>query len=113
MKAIGDGIANLPWSKPYEIAQRLFEMRGVPTGDASLVADTLVRADARGIRSLTLMRTSFYYPKLDQGTMLPVATLRHIAELRAVGQFNGGNEVVLVKHPGVKVDSWAWPHTYP
>lgn len=65
---------------PVEFAERFvaasFEAAGVPADDARLVADVLVSADLRGIRSHGLARMSYFLVRLERGVINPEPRMR-------------------------------------
>lgn len=70
--------ADLPEGTVLVPAQRLvgfvgdtFAAMGVPEGDAILVADVLVSADLRGIRSHGVARTSYFMVRMERGVISP------------------------------------------
>lgn len=83
----------LPWQALADVTAGLFRKRGLAPEDAGLVAEHLVRADARGLHSHGLLRVSFYLPKLDAGTMSPVTSLSAVGGVPALPLLSANNGV--------------------
>jgi LDH2 family malate/lactate/ureidoglycolate dehydrogenase len=64
-----EGTIRLPPQLALDFIRRAFEAAGVPPGDADLVADVLVSADLRGIRSHGLARIGYFMVRLEHGTI--------------------------------------------
>jgi len=86
-------VRRLPWQALADVAAGLFRKRGLDPADARLVAEHLVRADARGLGSHGLLRLSFYLPKLDAGTMSPVTSLSAVGGVPGLPLLSANNGV--------------------
>lgn len=67
--ALPAGTVRIEPERAHRFARRLLEASGVPKADASLVADVLIRADLRGIRSHGVARLSYFLIRLTGGTI--------------------------------------------
>lgn len=66
------------------LVMRIYEHGGLPARDAALVADTLVQADLWGHQSHGVLRTRWYYARLQSGAMKPVTEPRIVKDSSAV-----------------------------
>jgi len=62
----------------------LYQANGLPTGDAQLVAETLVTADLWGHSSHGVMRAPWYIDRLRSGVMRPVTQPRRLVDAGAI-----------------------------
>jgi len=67
--ALPEGTVRIPAEHARIFVTDAFQAAGVPTVHADLVADVLVSADLRGIRSHGLARMSYFLVRLERGTM--------------------------------------------
>jgi LDH2 family malate/lactate/ureidoglycolate dehydrogenase len=68
----------------------VFADRGVPPGDAAIVADNLVEADLRGVESHGVNLVSLYCTRLDEGLMKPVTTVTTERDEPTTATLHGG-----------------------
>lgn len=66
-----------------------FRRHGVPEGDASLVANTLVQADLWGHQSHGVLRTSWYVERLRHGVMSPVTEIEVVRDKGCLAVLDG------------------------
>ncbi len=71
-------------------AANVFIKMGVPPEDAETVADVLVAADIRGVRSHGTARMHLYINRLEQGIMKPTSDIKVVAETLATARIDGG-----------------------
>src|SRR5437667_9938439 len=71
----------------------VFSRCGMGPGDASLVADTLVSADLRGVHSHGVLRVPDYAGKLLRGGVDPVGAPRVVKDAAAALVIDGGNSM--------------------
>ena len=83
-----------------DIARRfvadLFGAMEVPAADAELVAEVLVSADLRGIRSHGLARIPYFLIRLERGVILPRPVLEFTAKTATTGRLDAGNGIGIV-----------------
>ncbi|MDH4117600.1 MAG: Ldh family oxidoreductase [Acidimicrobiia bacterium] len=73
-----------------------FAVLGVPDDDAALVADVLISADLRGIRSHGVARTSYFLVRLQRGVIATEPDMRFEAGSPTTGVLDGGNGIGIV-----------------
>ena len=73
-----------------EFATKVFTKMGVPAEDAVIVADGLVAADIRGVRSHGVARLHMYVNRLETGIMKPVSEVKIVSETPATARIDGG-----------------------
>ena len=73
-----------------EFVANLFIKMGVSVEDAATVADVLVTADIRGVRSHGVARLQMYINRLENGTMKPVSDINIVSETLATARIDGG-----------------------
>jgi L-2-hydroxycarboxylate dehydrogenase (NAD+) len=73
-----------------EFAIKVFTKMGVPEKDAKVVADGLVAADIRGVRSHGIARLHMYVNRLETGIMKPVSEIKIVSETPATARIDGG-----------------------
>jgi L-2-hydroxycarboxylate dehydrogenase (NAD+) len=85
---------------PFDVAQRfvsaLFRSAEVPRADAGLVAEVLVGADLRGIRSHGLARIPYFLTRLQRGVIKPRPELRFVANTPTTGLLEAGDGIGIV-----------------
>jgi LDH2 family malate/lactate/ureidoglycolate dehydrogenase len=85
---------------PFDVAQRfvsaLFRSVDVPEVDADLVAEVLVGADLRGIRSHGLARIPYFLTRLRRGVIKPRPELRFVANTPTTGRLEAGDGIGIV-----------------
>ena len=69
---------------------KIFETKGIPSGDAEIVADNLVEADLRGVESHGVNLVSLYCKRIDEGLMRPVTTVTVEHDEPTVARLHGG-----------------------
>ena len=69
-----------------EFVARSFEAAGVPTGEAAIIADSLVEADLRGVHSHGVMRTPVYVKRITTNSIAARAKLQPGLGIRVYGQ---------------------------
>ncbi|MFH1740419.1 MAG: Ldh family oxidoreductase [bacterium] len=81
-------------------AEAVLNVVGLPTADAYLVADSLVRADLWGHQSHGVMRLSWYVARIRAGVMLAVTQPELIVDAGAVAILDGRDGVgqVIASH---------------
>ncbi len=77
----------------YETVAAIFRKCGMSGGDAALLADTLVVADAQGVHSHGTLRVPDYAHKLTHGGVDPRGLPRLISASGAVAVVDGGNSM--------------------
>jgi LDH2 family malate/lactate/ureidoglycolate dehydrogenase len=76
-----------------EAVSRIYRGAGVPGGDADFLADTLVQADLWGHQSHGVLRTSWYYEKLETGAMKAVTAPETVVDAGAIAVIDGHDGV--------------------
>ena len=71
----------------------LYAAAGLPSEDASLVAETLVRADMWGHSSHGVMRAPWYIDRVKAGTMKPVTDPEVVVDAGAISVIDGRDGV--------------------
>ncbi|HEY8426317.1 MAG TPA: Ldh family oxidoreductase [Limnochordales bacterium] len=74
----------IPWEALRERCQRILERAGMRPEDAFLVADSLVMAELRGVRSHGVVRLPVYVERIRRGVLDPRAELRVVRDHKAV-----------------------------
>jgi L-2-hydroxycarboxylate dehydrogenase (NAD+) len=90
-----------PAPRLREFTARVFARLGVPETEASLAADVLACADARGIDSHGVARLRSYAELLEAGRVNPRPTLRLVRETASTKTVDGDNGLGLVVGPKV------------
>jgi LDH2 family malate/lactate/ureidoglycolate dehydrogenase len=70
--------------------QALFAAAGLPEADAAIVADTLVEADLRNVRSHGVMRVPNYLRGLERGSIVARPTIAVVEDNGATAVVDGG-----------------------
>lgn len=83
------GIRVMP-DRLKDFTTKVFINMGVPPEDAMTVADVLVAADIRGVRSHGTARMHLYIDRLEKGIMRPVSDMKVVAETLATARIDGG-----------------------
>lgn len=73
-----------------EFTAKLFEAAGMPANYASVQADNLVWANARGIDSHGVLRIPWYVERIDVGDMVPNAKPTKVSETPATALIEAG-----------------------
>lgn len=71
-----EGTVRLDPGEAYDFIDAAFRAANVPPDDARLVAEVLVSADLRGIRSHGLARIGYFLSRLERGTINPAPSMR-------------------------------------
>ena len=89
----GDDERRVPADALRTLVQAIFERCGMSTGDAGLLAETLVTADLRGVHSHGTMRVPDYVHKLTGGGVDPRGRPRVVKDAAAALVVDGGNSM--------------------
>ena len=89
----GDNERRVPADALQALVQAIFERCGMSTGDAGLLAETLVTADLRGVHSHGTMRVPDYVDKLSGGGVDPRGRPRVVKDAAAALVVDGGNSM--------------------
>lgn len=81
----------LPWEPLRARCQRILERAGMRPEDAYLVADSLVLAELRGVRSHGVVRLPVYVERIRRGVLDPKAEVRVVREHRATAVLDAGD----------------------
>ena len=73
------------------LSQDILEHAGLPSSDASIVADNLVTADLRGVHSHGVVRLPWYVSALQAGGVNSHPNLRRVHHRHCVGLLDGDN----------------------
>lgn len=68
----------------------VFAAAGLPDGDAAIVADSLVEADLRNVRSHGVMRVPVYLRGIERGSIAPRPEVQVVVDGGAVAVVDGG-----------------------
>jgi len=79
------------WEKLQSFCCEVFARAGVPANYASIVAESLVQADLRGVESHGVVRTGIYLKRVEQGMMDPHAKPSVVSEHGNVALVDGNN----------------------
>ena len=71
----------------------VYEKGGLPPRDGALMADTLVQADLWGHQSHGVLRTGWYFARLESGAMKPKTEPTFVRDAKAVAVIDGGDGV--------------------
>jgi len=88
--------ARIPADHARRFVANLFGAMEVPATDAELVAEVLVSADLRGIRSHGLARIPYFLVRLDRGVILPRPVFEFTANTATTGLLDAGNGIGIV-----------------
>lgn len=90
------GTVRVPADSLVTFASNAFTAVGVPPGDAALVAEVLVSADLRGIRSHGVARMSYFLVRMERGVIdpSPRIEIRRGSPTTAVLDAGGGIGIV-------------------
>jgi len=78
------------------LTARLFEAAGVPADDAKLVAEVLVSADLRGIRSHGLARVPYFLVRLERGVIATSPEMPFQQRTATTGVLDAANGIGIV-----------------
>jgi LDH2 family malate/lactate/ureidoglycolate dehydrogenase len=73
------------------LVELMLAKTGVPAADASLVASSLIGADARGMNSHGILRLPVYIKRLRQGGFSPRSESKLVRESASTALIDGGN----------------------
>jgi LDH2 family malate/lactate/ureidoglycolate dehydrogenase len=79
-----------------DFVAQLFGAMDVPLDDSALVAQVLVSADLRGIRSHGLARIPYFLTRLDRAVIRPRPDFRFTAPTATTGVLDAGNGIGIV-----------------
>lgn len=71
-----EGTVHLPVATAHDYVRRVFAAAGIGPEEATLVADVLVSADLRGIRSHGLARIGYFMVRMERGTINRTPNMR-------------------------------------
>ncbi len=91
-----EGTVRMPSASARDFVASAFRAVGVPEHDADLVADVLVSADLRGIRSHGVARMSYFLVRLEKGTINKRPNLRFERGSDTTGLLFGDNAIGIV-----------------
>jgi L-2-hydroxycarboxylate dehydrogenase (NAD+) len=83
---------NVDRTEAVEVAARAFRAHGIPASDATLTAEVLVSADARGKRSHGLLRLPRFVRGIEHGNVAPDGEIR-VSGDGAVALVDGGSRL--------------------
>jgi LDH2 family malate/lactate/ureidoglycolate dehydrogenase len=86
----GDGY-RLHADELQALVQSMLQRTGVPEADASIVASSLIGADARGMNSHGILRLPVYIRRLQQGGFSPRSEAKILRETASTALIDGGN----------------------
>lgn len=86
----------LPFDRVYEWQKAIYMGAGMNEHDAGFVADHLVTADARGVYSHGIMRTSIYTSRFEQKGTSPLAQPKVVRQFGATALVDGNNSMGMV-----------------
>ncbi len=87
---MAEGEVVVGWKALKSFCKRVFERLDVPSEDAEITADVLVRADLRGIGSHGVARLRRYVDGIRRGQMLPRPEVRRTYETPTTALIDGG-----------------------
>ncbi|WP_261131598.1 Ldh family oxidoreductase [Bacillus sp. Marseille-Q3570] len=79
------------WEKLQQFCASIFTKAGVDKEVSSVVADSLIQADLRGVDSHGVVRTSIYLKRIEQNMIEPDAEVKVEQESDATALINGNN----------------------
>jgi LDH2 family malate/lactate/ureidoglycolate dehydrogenase len=82
---------SVPAEDLRRFARGIFQRVGVPADEATIIADTMVEADLRGVHSHGVMRLTVYPQRVQSGAVSPVTKLTMLGESPATLHLDGGN----------------------
>ena len=71
-----------------DITARIFAAHGTPSDDAQLLAKLIVQANVRGLDSHGIIRIPQYVKRIDEGRIVPGATMETLAETDSTALLN-------------------------
>ena len=88
-----DAVLRIPSCEIIEMSEDIFRSCGVPEEDSRMLSESLVRADARGIKSHGVVRVPSYVDQIENGRFLPVSKLDVVSETKFSTVFDGNNGI--------------------
>jgi LDH2 family malate/lactate/ureidoglycolate dehydrogenase len=79
------------WKGLQQFCQQVFLHAGVPARSASLVAESLIQADLRGVDSHGVVRTPIYLKRCEKGMVDPLAKIEIVTESAGMALIDGRN----------------------
>jgi len=93
---IAAGSVRVQATEARKFVADLFQAMDVPTPDAGLVAEVLVSADLRGIRSHGVARIPYFLTRLERGVIISRPEFRFTANTPTTGVLDAGNGIGIV-----------------
>lgn len=90
----------------------LFQAMEVPAPDAELVAEVLVSADLRGIRSHGVARIPYFLTRLERGVIIARPEFRFTANTPTTGLLDAGNGIGIVAAERAMTEATAMAAAY-
>lgn len=95
--ALPPGTVRFPAERLQAFAVDVFRALGVPDADAELIADVLVSADRRGIRSHGVARIPYFFVRIrKQGTVKPAPEMTYRRGSDTTGVLDAGDGIGIV-----------------
>ena len=88
-KAVEPGRVFVAPEAMSDYVSAVFHARGVPAGDARIIADCLVRADLRGVDTHGVTRIGIYLERLEKGLVNPKPALTPVQTTPVVAHLDG------------------------
>ena len=88
---MSNGVENFSPSRLKEFCSALLEKTGIPSGDADLIAEALIRANLRGVDSHGVIRVPIYVKRLKKGLVNPTPKIAILRETPATAVMDGNN----------------------
>lgn len=85
------GTVRIPADRARDLVSGVFAAAGFPSSDASLIADVLIAADLRGVRSHGLSRLSYFMVRVERGVLNPAPKLAYTAGSSTTGVLEADN----------------------
>jgi LDH2 family malate/lactate/ureidoglycolate dehydrogenase len=93
-------------------ASDLFQAMEVPAPDSELVAEVLVSADLRGIRSHGVARIPYFLTRLERGVIIARPEFRFTANTPTTGLLDAGNGIGIVAAERAMTEAMAMAAAY-
>ncbi|MGH8915168.1 MAG: Ldh family oxidoreductase [Acidimicrobiia bacterium] len=90
------GTIRVQVARAVEFVDSVFRATGVPSVDATLIAEVLVSADSRGIRSHGLARIPYFLIRLERGLILARPDMRFSPGSATTGLLDAGGAIGIV-----------------
>ncbi|MFT7476127.1 MAG: L-2-hydroxycarboxylate dehydrogenase (NAD+) [Verrucomicrobiales bacterium] len=85
------GTTRIPASRARELVSSVFSAAGFPASDASLIADVLIGADLRGVRSHGLSRLPYFMVRVERGVLNATPNLSYTSGSSTTGVLDADN----------------------